>query len=745
MSTAQTARPPAMPSRPRPPAQGGSPVGAGTAQIDPVRLFKKYKWVLLASLVLGAMLGVLGHFAWLVTAPIYESASIIQVEGPKVEQAKATEGYDERELERYMASQAMEMTGRDVLQRVVESPDLAVEAPRWASQFNSRGGVDTNKARRELEEIVRARVIPETQYIKLSVRWREPGDTYWLAKRVREEYFASLGARERGKNEEKIGALQSQIEDFRRSVTRLQGEREKLLRDVGVESVDTARAEERMALQFIHAQLTEVQQNLDALREMLQQLERDARDPAGIRYRDDMRAEAESLPIIQGLKNQIAYIEAEIRSQKNQGQLEGSMTVRRLRGMLEGTREQLNQQREIELEKLFAGRIEATRQAIATYGAQEVELAKRRDEYKERLKELHQVAVRVTDIDREIENSQGAEAELALELSNLRAIEKEASQRDIYDRPLLLTRIRTYQYERQEDRPVWPMIEAMVPLGVFIVGGIVGVVVVLRELLDQRVKSAQDVNLIPRTRTIGVVPFADSDPDKPKAIETAFRDHPTGVVAEHFRSIRTQVLNRMGEAGHRSLLVLASSPDSGATTAVLNLGLAIAAADRRVLIIDANLRRPAVHRQLGLRDQPGLTDVLAEASPLGAAIQESGQRNLDVLAVGSRENRQFERLGSDVMEQLLGQAAEAYDIVLIDAAPALVSGDGLALANRCDATMLVVKANSEKRGTVARLRNELEEGRGEFLGVLLNGLRHAAGGYMKRNIQVTHEYQKQTD
>ncbi len=183
-------------------------------------------------------------------------------------------------------------------------------------------------------------------------------------------------------------------------------------------------------------------------------------------------------------------------------------------------------------------------------------------------------------------------------------------------------------------------------------------------------------------------------------------------------------------------------PGSGATTVACNLALAASAADRRVLLVDANFRRPGVHRVFGLQEGPGLADVLAKQASLEASIQATSSPTLDVLSVGSRDLRLVERLSTDTMSDLLGQAKGTYDLVLIDVAPAVVAGDGVALANRCDASILVVRAFSEKRGMIARVKNELMDSRGEFLGVIVNAVRASAGGYLKGNIRTAAEYQK---
>ena len=87
-------------------------------------------------------------------------------------------------------------------------------------------------------------------------------------------------------------------------------------------------------------------------------------------------------------------------------------------------------------------------------------------------------------------------------------------------------------------------------------------------------------------------------------------------------------------------------------------------------------------------------------------------------------------------------ACAKYDLVIVDTAPAMVAGDGLALASRCDSVVLVVRALAEKRGLVARIRDQLADTRAEFLGVVVNAVKASAGGYLRRNIRTSYEYQQ---
>jgi Mrp family chromosome partitioning ATPase len=105
----------------------------------------------------------------------------------------------------------------------------------------------------------------------------------------------------------------------------------------------------------------------------------------------------------------------------------------------------------------------------------------------------------------------------------------------------------------------------------------------------------------------------------------------------------------------------------------------------------------------------------------------------------------FERFTGSSVAGIFRDLKQRYDLVLIDSTPGVVAGDAIAIAHHCDAVVLVVRALCEKRGLVARLRNQLGDTGAEFLGVVVNAVKPSAGGYFKRNFQVTHEYGREAE
>jgi capsular exopolysaccharide synthesis family protein len=181
-------------------------------------------------------------------------------------------------------------------------------------------------------------------------------------------------------------------------------------------------------------------------------------------------------------------------------------------------------------------------------------------------------------------------------------------------------------------------------------------------------------------------------------------------------------------------------PDAGTTTIINNLAGSLVATGRKIVVVDANFRRPRVEESFGVERSPrGLGDALASEAPIDSVVVTTAD-SIDLIGAGSEINRVFERLNTSAMDDLLDTLKRRYDFVLIDGPPGVVSGDALVLASKCDATTLIVRAGSEERGLIGRLINQLRQMEASFIGVIFNRPRHTAGGYFKKNFQTMASY-----
>lgn len=724
-----------VPATTRPPVPAPRAAGPATpapvATIDPVKMFRKYKLVLAIAAVLGLIGGAGLHFAWMALYPRWTARVIFQVFSVQADptQPEGAGQVDDVALQRYMMTQRAIMTSDLVLLKLAEDRRMTTEAPRWASKFEENGVYNPAEAQRYLKDIASARVIPETRFIEMSISWRDRENVTALVKLWRETYETELRRQMLETSSSQRDAVTRAIEDITQQVNESQNRRAKLLTDKKIDVINKQHIDTQQNLGVINQQLVNIRLDLEALKTRMISYEDELRNPAGPQFGEALRDEVESMPEIQQIKGVITTLTSERQAMLLKFTEQHRM-VRELDIQLQGYQQSLDQKRAERIEQRFRAMVDATRMGVAQLEAQQLDLSDRQAVLSERLRELTQTQAQLDDIDRSITLAIENRSKLELRQRELNALQSLDS----------FMRVLVFQRESLPTEVSFPKLKFLLPAGLFFALLGTSVFLIGRELLDTRIKGPSDVALIPRARVAGLIPAASEDPSAPGAVETAFRDRPRGVIAESFRQVRSALSKRMDLAAHRTVAVVAASPGSGGTTVVSNLALVNAAAGQRVLVIDANMRRPALHRIFGVNEGPGLGDVIMGGAALEGAVQRAGDDRLHVLSAGSREHRASELLATEAMTRLVRQARELYDIVLIDVAPALVSGDGMAVANRCDASVLVVRAMSETRGMVARLIVDLNDARGELLGVLVNGVRASAGGYMRSNIKATHEY-----
>lgn len=724
--------------RPATPTPSSAPVGAGGVAIDPVKLLMKYKYILGGAGGLGLVVGVVLYIVMLKLSPTWTSTVIFEAFTPNANIVNPTAvgtGESQNEIERFMLTQARQMTREDVLNRVASDPRLAREAPNWAAKFDEGGKIDQVAAVRELGDgVARTRIIPGTRLIEMSAscRWRE--DATALAKLLKEAYMTELRKIATGSTQTQRDQLSAQIERFSNELRDMQNRREGLLRDNNLSTLGEQGSETLQNLYLLNSNILETQKEAELRKVSIKQLEDQLNNPSGIQYTDFIRNEVEQDPLIISIKQEMQRIEAELKGMLLRGLTREHREYKRLDSQLQGMAQNLDQRREEALRKRFDANLDQLKIALQSLENQMAEMTKQRDTLSEKQQVAARALATVRDLDVKIENTQKS---ISTFTENLRTASMLA------DLPTS-NRIVVASDEKMPREVSSPKVSVIVPATMLAIVGLVSALILAIELMDSRVKGPADINLMPRTRLLGWIPDSSEDPAGAGAIETTFRDRPRGVIAESYRQLRAVVAKRLVQAGHKTILVVGGMPGSGATSVLTNMALSLAASDKKVLIVDANFRRPGAHRVFAMRENPGLSDVLSGAN-LDECIQSIGDGNLNLMSAGTRDKRVFEMFSSDKFSKLLAQLKERYDVIFIDAAPALVASDGVAIANRTDASVLVVRALGEKRGLVARLRNDLMETRGEFLGVVVNAVKPSAGGYIRGNMRATHEYQNPSE
>jgi succinoglycan biosynthesis transport protein ExoP len=266
--------------------------------------------------------------------------------------------------------------------------------------------------------------------------------------------------------------------------------------------------------------------------------------------------------------------------------------------------------------------------------------------------------------------------------------------------------------------PVSPNTRLNLALGL-LVGLALGLgLAVLIEVLDTRIRGERDVKLVTDSPILGGIAFDKNAPKRPLIVHL----EPTSPRAEAFRMLRTNLQFLNIEGGSRSFVVTSALESEGKTTTTANLAIAIAQSNARVLVIDADLRRPRLAEMLGLEGAVGLTDVLIGRVELDHALQPWGTGNFMVLPSGAIPPNPSELLGSQSMADLLRFLETRFDIVIIDAPPLLPVTDGAVLAKQTRGALVVVAAGRTRRGELEASVATLENVGAHLSGVIMTML-----------------------
>jgi non-specific protein-tyrosine kinase len=239
-------------------------------------------------------------------------------------------------------------------------------------------------------------------------------------------------------------------------------------------------------------------------------------------------------------------------------------------------------------------------------------------------------------------------------------------------------------------------------------------VALLRNALDASIKAPEQLRHVAGAPNLGIIAF---DPQVPRRPLTVHEDQ-QAPRAEAFRQLRTNLQFVDVDRPRKVIVVTSSMPNEGKTTTLANLGIALASAGQRVLVIEADLRRPKLADLLGLDRTVGLTSVLAGRLGPAHAVQHWAGGGVDVLASGPLPPNPSELLASKQMARLLSELRAEYDTVLIDTPPLLPVTDAAAVAPATDGVILVCRFKKTSRDQVAAAVEALPSGAAPLLGTV---------------------------
>lgn len=697
--------------------------------IDPVRVVRgNWLWIVI-GLIVGLLIGGGAWYALDTYKAQFTSAAQFNVQSNRMNLNNGGTSVDSStkmsELEPLILRELQTITAEPTLRQILNKP--VVQETAWFAQFNG----NTDDAFTALEEkVISASHIRETPLFAVRATTSNAEDSQTLLRALNEEYLRLKDLDGKSQSDQAMRAAQGRRDDAEQSIASITVQIKRFLETNPIDTITEISSEATLRVRQLVVEQERLNQSFNTLQATYNQLQQRQQegnfDPS-----DEERARIEA-------SNEIYSIDLEMRQLRIQRNTlldkfkEGHESVKqidlRLLALERERNEEFDNQARIafnaSLEQASNG-VEILAEELRKTNASLAEWTARRQDYVRLIQEYDTLNRAQKQAEAERESAMAVIARLTqFHENNGRTIVEE------------------YVPPQKAKKSFPPQPYVMIPgIGLLVMGLATGLVF-LREFLDQRVRSAQDIKMVPDASLVGIIPSINQDRDA-KSIERVVERQPSGLMAESFRQARTSVLSKIDRRGYKTLMMVSAKPGAGVTTSAHNLAVSCARSGRRVLLVDANFRRPSLAKLMSLTGQPGLAEVLSGDHPveeIGSHIQQSDVDGLALLPAGNTTYAAVELFESQRFRDLLAKLEAEYDLLIIDAPPCFLTSDAQLLSRHIDAMLLVSRAQSDTRGMLQRLYRELDGQRADILGVLLNGVEASVGGYMKRNFREFHEY-----
>ena len=205
------------------------------------------------------------------------------------------------------------------------------------------------------------------------------------------------------------------------------------------------------------------------------------------------------------------------------------------------------------------------------------------------------------------------------------------------------------------------------------------------------------------------------------------------MIVEAYKKFRTNLQFVLSQSDKKSFIITSPMPDEGKSTVALNTGIVFSQLGKRVMIIDADMRKPTVYKKLGLTNHVGLSSVLGNFNDLSEAIKPF-RENIDVITSGPIPPTPSEMLSSKRMDDILKRLEQAYDVIILDTPPINMVADALSLSDKVGGAVLVVRERSTKYEAVKKALAAIDDIGMKLFGTVINGSRNSIGklGYRNR-------------
>ncbi|MCU7557537.1 CpsD/CapB family tyrosine-protein kinase [Macrococcus capreoli] len=202
-------------------------------------------------------------------------------------------------------------------------------------------------------------------------------------------------------------------------------------------------------------------------------------------------------------------------------------------------------------------------------------------------------------------------------------------------------------------------------------------------------------------------------------------EYPKSTISEQYRMIRSNIDFSTVDKTIRTIVVTSAAPSAGKSTSAANIAITYAQADKKVLLIDGDLRKPTVHYTFETNNVIGLSSLITKQAEYIQAIKKTEIENLDIITSGPIPPNPSELLGSNNMEQIIKELLVNYDVIIIDTPPVLAVTDAAILSQITDGTILVTNVANNNRNHLIKTKDILVKANANILGIILNNVKNS--------------------
>ena len=697
-----------------PPPQRFSAPTADTTLSEALITLRKHRLIIIASVLLFATYGFYKAFTQI---KVYEAYGEIEVRSGSSDEFRVTPGsFFGEDPQRKMLTEAAILTSDSLLANVAKDLNLANNPKFLGAKPDAPPGPHVSLEDPIVRQVVvgalqagvRVSQVPKTSLMRISYTGRDPKLAQDIVNKVIADYITN-SYESRFKSSQRVSQwLNSQLDELKQQVEASQEKMLDLQKQLGVLGFDSTKNQIASALDDLAKAAGTAKLNRIVAESRFRLLS--SMDPNTMEGSFDNVPGGQNLTALASMRTSLAVARA------NYAQLTATLgpnhpSVKSAKAQINEMTTETNE----EQNRLLTSAKSAYQLAKANEDQTNAALDQQKaDAYK-----LRDTLVDYTIRQREFEASRTLYEGLQQKLKTA-GIEAglESTEIDIID---------------PAELPLEPLMqsESTIVMTYVMIGLVVGLgLAFLLESLDTGLRSIAEIETVTELPSLAIVPRAKrATPEQLASMTTVERNinvltQPKSQFTEAFRSLRTALLLSSTTGREpKYLLCTSATPSEGKTTVSSNLAVILAQRGTRVLLIDADLRRPNVHHRFGLNGKLGLSTILSGQNTLEEAVQPVKEvPGLDILASGPVPPFPTEMLSSQTMVDLLKYAGEHYEYVLLDSPPILSVTDGVLLSRQVDAVILVVRHGKSSKNIVRRGRDLLVRSGAPMAGIVLNAV-----------------------